>query len=201
MSGYTQINLSDMIDTIGEDRTKAILADFSCPQNQDVELFLKEKAIEFMKQGLASTYLVFVSYRKSNKLVGYYSLSIKTINIKRNALSKTLQKRVSKFCQYNSALKIHTTSAPLIAQLGKNFKDGINNQISGDELLKMACDSVKFVQKIVGGKIAYLECEDIEKLKDFYFTNGFVEFGKRPLDGDEDYIRGKYLVQMLKYFR
>jgi hypothetical protein len=106
-----------------------------------------------------------------------------------------------KFCQYNNVLKIYTTAAPLIAQLGKNFKDGINKQISGDELLKMACEKVQFVQNIIGGKIAYLECEDIEKLKSFYFSNGFVEFGKRNLDRDEEYITGKYLIQMLKYFK
>lgn len=201
MAGYTQINLMDMIEALGEDRVKAILADFSCPLNEDVEFFLKKKAIEFMKQGLASTTLVFVSYKKEPKLVGYYTLANKTINIKRDKLSKSLIKRLNKFCQYNSILKIHTMAAPLIGQLGKNFTDGINEQITGDELLKMACDQVHFIHKLCGGKVAYLECEDVDKLKKFYDSNGFVEFGKRELDGDEEHVKGKYLIQMLKYFK
>lgn len=201
MAGYTQINLKDMIEELGEDRTKTILAGFSCPLNGDVEFFLKKKSIEFMKQGLASTTLVFVSYKEEPKLVGYYSLANKTINIKRDKLSKSLVKRLNKFCQYNSILKIHTMAAPLIGQLGKNFTDGINKQITGDELLKMACDQVQFIHKLGGGKVAYLECEDVDKLKKFYGSNGFVEFGKRELDGDEEHVKGKYLIQMLKYFK
>lgn len=72
--------------------------------------------------------------------------------------------------------------------------------ITGDELLELACKEVEKVQAVVGGKIVYLECEDNEKLKEFYSRNGFVAFDKRPLDADEEVdFKGKYLVQMLKY--
>lgn len=53
MTGYRIVNLKHVIDEFGEDRTKAILSEFSCPLNQDMEKFIKEKAIEFTKQGLA----------------------------------------------------------------------------------------------------------------------------------------------------
>ena len=44
-----------------------------------------------------------------------------------------------------------------------------------------------------------MECEDKPELTKFYSSNGFVEFGKRPLDRDEkDDLSGDYLVQMLK---
>lgn len=51
-----------MIEEIGEQKTKQLLSDFSCPQNTDVENFLKTTAIEFSKQGIASTYLIMASY-------------------------------------------------------------------------------------------------------------------------------------------
>jgi len=54
MTGYSQFNLFEILAQIGEDRTKTILADFSCPLNCDVEEFLKLKAIEFAKQKIAS---------------------------------------------------------------------------------------------------------------------------------------------------
>lgn len=49
MSGYIGINLRNIIhdDTLGESVAKDILSSFSCPQNPDVEHFLKHTAIEF----------------------------------------------------------------------------------------------------------------------------------------------------------
>ena len=39
-----------------------------------------------------------------------------------------------------------------------------------------------------------------ERLKEFYKTNGFYDFGQRQLDRDElDDFCGTYLIQMLKY--
>lgn len=72
--------------------------------------------------------------------------------------------------------------------------------ITGDELLKLACDKIKSIQDEIGGKVTYLECEDKPKLIEFYESNGFVNFGKRELDKDEkDDLSGQYLIQMLKY--
>lgn len=42
-------------------------------------------------------------------------------------------------------------AAPLIGQLGKNYTDGLNELITGDELLKMACDKVVDIQCNIGG--------------------------------------------------
>ncbi len=91
-------------------------------------------------------------------------------------------------------------SAPLIAQLGKNYYNGYNNLIRGDELLKLACDDISMVLKNVGGKVVYLECEPKEKLKTFYIDNGFRIFNTRPMDKDEvDLTGGKFYLQMIKY--
>jgi len=88
----------------------------------------------------------------------------------------------------------------LIAQLGKNYADGCDKLIKGADLLQMACDEVRTAQRIIGGKMVYLECEDTPKLIDFYTSNGFREFSRRPLDKDEeDSFNAKHLVQMLKY--
>ena len=200
MAGYVQVNVKEMIEELGEDRVKTILADFICPKNKDVEDFLRNKAIEFMKNGFSGTYLVFVSYKNEPKLVGYYALANKTISVKRGILSKTFQKRLSRFGTYVSNSKRYTLAAILIGQLGKNYKDGIDKQITGDELLQMAFDTIKKIQIAIGGRFVFIECEDVERLKSFYSSNGFYEFGKRSLDREEiDMIRGEYLMQMIKY--
>ena len=59
----------------------------------------------------------------------------------------------------------------------------------------MAIDKIKMVQNEVGGRFVYLECEEEQKLIDFYESNNFKLFGKRKLDLDETDIKGKYLLQ------
>lgn len=63
----------------------------------------------------------------------------------------------------------------------------------------MAIEDIQLTRQLLGGKVAYLECEDKPKLIDFYSDNGFVQFGTRTLDRDETQLTGEYLVQMLKY--
>lgn len=199
MTGFKIVNLKLMVEELGEDRVKPILSNFSCPANADVENFLKNKAIEFAKQGLSQTHLVFASYKKEPRLVGYFCLASKYITVRADKLSETLKKRIRKFAAHNSNVKSYCLSCPLIAQLGKNYTDGLNQLITGDELLKIACDKVSKIQLDLGGKFVYLECEDTPKLVEFYTSNGFCQFDTRVLDPDETDIRGDYLLQMLKY--
>lgn len=199
MIGFKIINLKIMVEEIGEEPTKKLLSNFSCLLNQDVETFLRQKAIEFSKQGLSQTHLVFASYKNNPELVGYFCLANKYITVQRSSLSKTLRKRISKFSTLDKNIDAYCLSAPLIAQLGKNYAKELNLLITGKELLQMACQKVSDIQLDLGGKFAYLECEDKPKLIQFYTANGFFEFDKRPLDRDETNIDGDYLVQMLKY--
>ena len=47
---YIELNLLEMLDTYGEDKLKAFLSRFTCPQNTDVENFIQTKAIGFAQQ-------------------------------------------------------------------------------------------------------------------------------------------------------
>ncbi len=204
MTGYRVVNLGILIEELGEGAVKDILSSFSCPLNPDVESFIQSKAIDFAKQGWAQTHLIFASYINKWALVGYFSLASKHITITSKFLykqSKTLRKRISRFATYDSELRSYIMSAPLIAQLGKNYTKHYNTLITGDELLAEACHKIGRIQFDLGGRFAYLECEDKPKLLEFYSSNGFCEFDRRKLDKDETGIEGDYLVQMLKYIR
>ena len=191
-----------MIEELGEDRVKSILLNFSCPLNGDVEKFLHESAVAFSKQGLARTYIVTTSYRNRQEVIGYFTLSIKLLHASRSKLSKTWQKRMTKFGMYDSDLKKYSVPAPLIGQLSKNFSNGFNKLISGDELLKIAFDNISIIQMMIGGRMVFLECQNDEKLIEFYKRNGFIAFGERLLDPDEmDLIPGEFLIQMVKYLK
>lgn len=190
-----------MIDELGEEQTTELLSGFLCPLNEDVETFLRKKAIEFAKQGLSQTHLVFASYKQKWELAGYFTLANKYITVNADVVSKTLRKKINRFATYDPKIRAYCLSAPLIAQLGKNYANGLNKLITGDELLKIACEKVSKIQLDLGGKFAYLECEDKPKLIEFYTSNGFCDFDRRPLDKDETSFTGDYLVQLLKYIR
>lgn len=202
MIGYAGVSLNDILKdkNFGEDAAKRILSSFSCPLNPDVESFLKTSAIPFSNQGIAAVHLIFASYKSQNVLVGYFALANKVFCIDKNAIpSSSWKRRLNRFAQFDQKIKRHTISAPLIGQLGKNYANGYDKLITGDELLLLALNKVRMMQAIVGGKIVYLECEDKEPLLRFYSDNGFVNFGKRMLDKDETDLNGEYLIQMLKY--
>lgn len=205
MTGYRVVNLKILTEELGEDRTKQILSGFSCPLNPDVEYFLAKKAIDFAKNGWAQTHLVFASYQGEWVLVGYFALANKYIRISAKHLGKatsSLRRRIAKFATLDKDLKAYFLGAPLIAQLGKNYTNNYDTLITGSELLAEACHKIQRLQFDIGGKFAYIECEDKPKLIDFYAKNGFCEFDHRMLDRDEtDKLDGSYLVQMLKYIR
>lgn len=199
-SGYKIVELTDLLEAQGEIWVKDHLSRFSCPLNRDIETFLCSKAITFSQQALARTNLVYTSFRDSTVLIGYFSLSNKIFLIRKDKVSRNTWDRLKKFGTYTPETRSLSISAPLIAQLGKNYTDGYNRLISGDDLLSLALDRVRVAQSIVGGKVVYLECEDQPSLVQFYNRNGFAEFDRRPLDRDEtDDINGTIMIQMLRY--
>lgn len=60
LTGYNLVNLKLLYTAIGEENLKDKLSSFSCPQNEDVEIFLREKAIEFSKQSIAATHFSYL---------------------------------------------------------------------------------------------------------------------------------------------
>lgn len=197
--GYKIINLRDIYNVLGENKTKNILKNYICDLNNDVEYFLKEKAIEFSKQDISRTYIVMGKYKGEEVIIGYFAITNKVTNIKKVALSETKRKRLLKFATFDKESKSYSIALPLIGQLGKNYYNNYNTLISGEILLKMACDKIKETQDLIGSRFVFLECEDKSKLKEFYENNGFVCFGKRNLEKDErDKNKGDYLLQMLR---
>ena len=199
---YTVVHLINLINEIGEAETVKALSDFRCPLASDVESFLHNKAIDFARKGWAQTHLVFLSVHGETVLVGYFTLASKIITVPAKNVSKSVKKRISNFSTYDSTIDAYYLSAPLIAQLGKNYYNGYNKLIAGKDLLAIACDKVSNIQLDVGGRFAYVECEDKPALIEFYKNQGFIEFNRRHLDMDEaELLSGQLLVQLLRHFK
>ena len=86
-------------------------------------------------------------------------------------------------------------SAFLIAQFGKNYGVDDGKRITGRQLMDVANDVLVNIQRQIGGGIIYLDCEDIEKLKNFYVGEKFQLFGERFSEEDNQ----KYL-QYMRFF-
>lgn len=200
MTNYMQTNVLDMLEYVGEDNCQKILSTFSCPLNTDVEDFIHTKAIQFAKQKIAISYLVFAEQDNMRYLVGYYTLTNKFVCVNNTSLSKTMQKKIGKFSQYDPASDRFMVSMPLIAQLGKNFNTNLPMKMAGADLLEMALDRVLEVEHLIGGKTVYIECNNHPKLFDFYSATGFFPFDERVHQTNDSDDTNNVLVQMLKYF-
>lgn len=180
---------------LGEDELRQILSEFLCDKNPDVERFLKEQAIEFTRKNQSVTYLVFSNDDAS--LVGYFTLTIKPITVNADNFSNTMKRKIARVSELDEENGTYTLSAYLIAQLGKNYKDGANRKITGNQLLQAAIETIKELQYMAGGMVIFLETENREKLIHFYEKeNEFKQFDVRETKSDNEHIHT--LVQMLK---
>ena len=101
--------------------------------------------------------------------------------------------RVSDF---DSRTQTYTMSAYLIAQLGKNYTDGRNKEITGVELLELAWSVIEDMQYRGGGMVVFLEANNEEKLLSFYRDNKFRQFDTRLTASRE--TEPHELVQLLR---
>lgn len=194
---YNVTNLDSLYEALGEKRILEILNEFECNKNIEVEKFLKEKAITLSKQGISKTYIVTTLIGEKNVIVGYFSIANKMTKIKRDFFGGRTKRRFERFAETSKNTNTYFAYLPLIGQLGKNFYNNYNQYITGDILLRLACNQVREIQKMIGGRFVFLECEDIPKLKDFYESNGFMFYNKRKLDKYESENNVKYLLQMI----
>jgi hypothetical protein len=141
------------------------------------------KAFESDKRHKSRTYLVFYGEQAlEDKLIilGFFARTQKTLELDKT-LSKSTINRIDGFSK-----DVLTTEAVLLGQLGKNEK--YPNDCDGQYLLHLAIDTIYKIHNLAGGRIVFLECEEIPKLIDFYRRNGF-----EPLQKSGNYL------QMIRY--
>jgi len=182
---------------IGENDLEKILSDFSSPKNLDVESFLRKNAVEFTKKNQSVTYLVFSL--EDMCLVGYFSITMKPVTVNAGGMSNSVKRKLSRLSHFDQSTDSYTVSAYLIAQLGRNYSEGVKYPITGKMLMNFAIDTLHEIQRQLGGLMVYLECEEKEQLLRFYQEmNGFRLFGERVIDGESEGERHK-LLQLLNF--
>ena len=165
------------------DALAAIIAGFSCPLNSEVEDFLRNKA--WQSSRLLSTVSYLVMDVETGALLGYFTLMSKPYAVKREVLSATNRKLISRFAEFDSETDTYTASVFLIAQIGKNYAVEGGRRISGADLLALAKNCLRQVRQKIGGKLVLVEREmNRPKLLPFYQCNGFKSWTVRHSERD-----------------
>ena len=178
----------------GEPALVKLLSGFSCPKNPDVERFLKNSAIEFTKKNQSVTYVVISV--KDGGLLGYFTLALKPLTVRGETVSKTTRKKLLRVSELDERSDTYTMAAYLIAQIGKNYTNGRNKEISGEELIELAWMVIEEAQYMFGGMVTFLEAESEEKLLSFYRDNRFSQFDTRQTSSSANETHE--LVQLLR---
>lgn len=201
VSKYIVFNIREYLngqnDELGEDDLLQVLSEFSCEKNKDVEKFAKEQSIEFARKQQSVTYLVFSS--EDAELVGYFAITIKPITVNAEPFSNTAKRKLARVSELNEQNHTYNLAAYLIAQLGKNYHNGANERITGEELLGLAIRQIQQLQYLAGGMVVFLETSNEEKLLSFYQSKGFQQFDSRLSEtvGREPHE----LIQLLKILK
>lgn len=194
MSNYAVMNILDFMDAIGEDSLRAVLSEFSCPKNLEIQEFMQKNAIEFAKKKTSITYLlVDDEYR----IHGIFAVTHKALQVMSREMSGTVRKKLQRYAQEDEETGELTLSAFLIGQFGKNYQYDDLPTITGVQLMDAAFEVLESVQHQIGGGVVYLECEEKPQLLEFYQNeaNRFRIFGERYSERDQT----KY-IQLLKTF-
>ena len=178
MKGVRAFQIGEVADSQGEDALKAILDSFDCRHNDEVNDFLKTKALGFTRRKVSITHLLFDE--RTRDLLGYFTLAHKPLAISCASMSATQRKRVERFSDFDASTGRYMVSAYLIAQIGKNYAVQNGKRITGAAMLKDVVDLLTRIQFDIGGQIVFLECEkDNDRLLSFYASLGFVRFSSR----------------------
>ena len=100
-------------------------------------------------------------------LLGYFTLTFKEISLDKS-ISKSLRKELDGFSKNSEQVRAY-----LIAQLGKNFSIANNPLRLASILEDHLYPVLAKAQKMVGGRVILLECENTQPLIRHYESTGF----------------------------
>lgn len=185
------LNILDIIEDYGEEVAQNLISTYKCSLNPEIEDFFLKRAIDFAKKKISITYLII---KDNENILAYFSLTHKPTIIPNVNLSKNLQKKLSRFAILNEDDGNFNASAFLIAQLGKNTEISKDKCLSGKILMSMTLEILQDIQHRIGGGVVFLECEEREKLLNFYSANGFKPYGKRNSSEGITYHQLLYVI-------
>ncbi len=158
------------------DRLTDALDSFRCCLDEDIETFLRQKAVHFIQRNWCAVYLIVDEEEFDSgriEIMAYFTLSHKSLLP--TTASKSSVKDASGF---KGSESVHFV---LIGQLGKftdRLKDGRirSADISGQEILDAAFEIIKASSALIPCRCALVECNDNKKIHKVYTDYQFKPF-------------------------
>jgi hypothetical protein len=174
------VRLSELIARGDDNYLGTLLGSFRCSKNNDVQTFLRKKAVHVERMKKGCTYLVVsvpsdADTNSTLDVVGYFTIALRYIEIG-EGVSKNKRQKINGSSVSDDGTLI--VVGYLIGQLAKN--DNTTNSVPGTLILDVALDQIKQVQANVGGRFVLVECEHVPKLISFYENNGFKYLQDNP---------------------
>ena len=185
---YLCFSISELLRKYSKEELQTKFNVFSCQKNKEIELFIKNDAINFSLKHQSVSYIIFDT--TVNRVVAYFALSIKPIRFDINTLSNTALKRLERISEVDLLDNTITPSAYLIAQLGKSD----DAQIDINDIFYFLDNNIIDIQNACGGVVEFLESENNDKLIALYQNRGFKIFNIRKSKRGEE----RKLVQMYR---
>lgn len=174
------ISLSSLIEASDNERgdIEEYLRSFVCEVNENVELFLHNKAIDNELRDFGRTSLV-VDEKNNNEIIGFFTITTKPFEF--TTASGTTRKRLTG----NSKATVFQTI--LIAQLGRS--DNYKGIVTGAEIMQIALSNCNKIYNLSALKVVCVEYDDTEYLQKFYPENGFKELQRNENGLSISYLR------------
>jgi hypothetical protein len=141
--------------------------EFCCVRDEDVQTFIRDKAIRYERSGLSRTYF-YTTNRATQEVdvVAYFSVAITSVDYTR--VSKARREKVLGGTP-GRANRDHFGGL-LIAQLARDdrYDESI---ISGIELIEACEEIIELGRDYLGGRVIYLDCKDV--LLPLYERSGY----------------------------
>jgi hypothetical protein len=178
---FIVVSLSAKIEELnnkadGLNKLKEALLSFCCAKNHDEQDFLRKCAIDFEINNKARTYLIIYE----NRIIAYFSLAIKSIDLAN--LTNSKKKEIT-----SGEISYDAISAYLIGHLAKSDDCPFDNM--GNVLLDLSFDLIRESQRIVGGRLTYLDCVNDEHIIKIYEEYGFKYFQTSNFTGLRQYYK------------
>jgi hypothetical protein len=150
-----------------------MIGEFSCTRDRDVEIFLKNTAVKYEREGYGRTYLYVDQKHVSPKIAGFFTVAITAtsfLDVSKSKKRKVLHSKPGRDSQDHFG-------GILIGQVAR--ADGFcSADINGEEMLKDAEFIIEMGREHIGGKIVYLDCK--EPLIPLYQSNGYDLLMQEP---------------------
>ncbi|MDR0524112.1 MAG: hypothetical protein LBG62_06820 [Candidatus Methanoplasma sp.] len=170
---YDTLSLRALIESCGEYSAQSRLDSFRCRRDLHREAYLRNSAMPLEKREMSRTYLIV---SKSDEIWGYYSLGMKCLEIRDDAVVSSSMRR-----KMNVNEETGVAQSYLLGQLGRSDD---SPKGLGEMMLADALDIFRDANLLIGCRMVRLDCS--ADLVPYYKKHGFVKIGRsRSKDLDQ----------------